>query len=117
MPESQPTRAATIRDAWAACDLGPLKADRQHWYVDLSAARGTKPKCQLETYFDLHPDGEFVHAAFTGHRGCGKSTELLRLKEKWNEAFFVVYFPVTDLLDPNDIAFSDLFLTISMQLA
>ncbi|MFW6107538.1 MAG: hypothetical protein ACOC8A_02495 [bacterium] len=110
-------KATTIREAWAACDLGPLSGDKLHWYVDLSEARGEKPKSRLASYFDLCPDGEFMHAAFTGHRGCGKSTELLRLKDQWEGRWLVVYFEVTELLDPNDIAFSDLFLTTSMKVA
>ena len=110
-------KATTIRDAWLACELGPLSGPTQAWRMDLSEARGTKAHTRLETYLELRDPGRFVHSAFTGHRGCGKSTELLRLKQKWDKNLFVVYFEVTDLLDPNDIAFSDLFLAISMQLA
>jgi predicted AAA+ superfamily ATPase len=41
---------------------------------------------------------------FTGHRGCGKSTELLRLKARLEEAgFCVIYFEVDEYLDPNDL--------------
>ncbi|MBM4034340.1 MAG: ATP-binding protein [Planctomycetes bacterium] len=110
-------RASTIREAWLACDLGPLSGDKLAWWADLSKARGAKPLSRLEAIFDLGA-GEFpLHVAFTGHRGCGKSTELLRLKQQWNLTYFVVYFEVTELLDPNDIAFSDLFLTITMKLA
>ncbi|MBM4031861.1 MAG: ATP-binding protein [Planctomycetes bacterium] len=110
-------RASTIRDAWLACDLGPLSGEKLAWWADLSKARGAKPLSRLETIFDLGA-GEFpLHVAFTGHRGCGKSTELLRLRQQWTLKYFVVYFEVTELLDPNDIAFSDLFLTITMKLA
>jgi len=110
-------KASNIREAWRACELGPLSGDKLAWWVDLSNARGAKPLSRLEAIFDLGA-GEFpLHVAFTGHRGCGKSTELLRLTKKWSERFFVVYFEVTELLDPNDIAFSDLFLTITMKLA
>jgi len=65
----------------------------------------------------LHPPDEWLHVAFTGHRGCGKSTELLRLKRRWERDYFVVYFEVTDLLDPNDIAFTDLFIATAMVVA
>ena len=112
-----PDQAKTIRDAYRACELGALGPDKQHWRVDLSGARASDAVTRLETYFEFCDPGEWAHVAFTGHRGSGKSTELLRLKQKWEQACAVIYFKVTDLLDPNDIAFSDLFLTVSMRVA
>ena len=111
-----PGPATNIRDAYRACDLGPLEGGSP-WWVDLSEARGSKAVTRLETYYELCAPDQCVQVAFTGHRGCGKSTELLRLQKKWEERFFVVYFPVTELLDANDVAFSDLFLTIAMKVA
>jgi predicted AAA+ superfamily ATPase len=55
-----------------------------------------------------------THHLFTGHRGCGKSTELLRLKARLEEAgFHVVYFAVDEYLDPNDLIYTDLLLSIA----
>ena len=110
-------KATTIRDAWRACDLTPLSGDRLQWWADLADARGARATTRLETFLDLREPGQWLHVAFTGHRGCGKSTELLRLKDRWADDYFVVYFEVTDLLDPNDVAFSDRFLTIAMVVA
>lgn len=111
-------KANTITDAWRACDLTPLEGDKLRWWVDLSKARASSAKkSRLETYLELRPEDQWMHIAFTGHRGCGKSTELLRLKSRWEQNYFVVYFEMTDLLDPNDVAFSDLFLATSMVVA
>jgi energy-coupling factor transporter ATP-binding protein EcfA2 len=54
---------------------------------------------------------------FTGHRGCGKSTELNRLAadpEILNK-FLVVKYSVFDVLDPNDVKFIDLLFSIAAQ--
>lgn len=63
-----------------------------------------------------------VHLLFAGHRGGGKSTELLRLKHELSNppevagGFFVVYFEADDEdVDVNDIDFPDLLLAIIRQ--
>lgn len=59
---------------------------------------------------------------FTGHRGVGKTSELLRLKallEKpsgYRKGFLVVFFDVGDGLDINDLDFPDLLVFIAAQL-
>ncbi|MDT5296351.1 MAG: hypothetical protein QOJ76_3231 [Acidobacteriota bacterium] len=55
-----------------------------------------------------------THQLFTGHRGCGKSTELLRLKKRLEEdGFYVVYFAADEDLDANDLTYTDLLLSIA----
>jgi predicted AAA+ superfamily ATPase len=55
-----------------------------------------------------------THQLFTGHRGCGKSTELLRLQQRLQRAgFYVVYFAVDEDLDSNDLIYTDLLLSIA----
>lgn len=63
-----------------------------------------------------------LHLLFAGHRGGGKSTELLRLKEALihppadENPFFVVYFEADqEDLDVNDVDFPDLLLAIIRQ--
>ena len=59
------------------------------------------------------------HLLFAGHRGTGKSTELLRLRKQLSnhlmddERFFVVYFEADDEdVDINDVGFPDLLLAM-----
>ena len=55
---------------------------------------------------------------YTGHRGVGKSTELLRLKE-WLESqnYFVVYFAANDEdIDPGDTQYVDILLACTKHL-
>ncbi|MFO0052491.1 MAG: P-loop NTPase fold protein, partial [Dolichospermum sp.] len=51
---------------------------------------------------------------FTGHLGCGKSTELLRLKAELEaQNFHVVYFESTHVLEMVDIDITDILLAIA----
>lgn len=55
---------------------------------------------------------------YTGHRGVGKSTELLRLKE-WliSQNYFVVYFAANDEdIDPGDTKYVDILLACTKHL-
>jgi tRNA uridine 5-carbamoylmethylation protein Kti12 len=51
---------------------------------------------------------------FTGHIGCGKSTELLRLKKELeDEGFHVVYFESSEDLEMTDVDIGDVLLAIA----
>ena len=55
---------------------------------------------------------------FTGHIGCGKSTELFRLKEELErQGFHVVYFESSADLDMADVDVSDILLAITRQVS
>lgn len=49
---------------------------------------------------------------FTGHRGCGKSTELRRLQKEWQATYRVIYLELDTELDINDAYYTDLYLVI-----
>lgn len=59
---------------------------------------------------------------FAGHRGVGKTSELLRLKailekpEGDRQGFIVVFCDVSDSLDVNDLDFPDLLVCIASEL-
>jgi hypothetical protein len=64
-----------------------------------------------------------IPVLFAGHRGGGKSTELLRLKQaledppQGEDKFFVVYFEAdAEDIDVNDVDFPDLLLAIIRQI-
>ena len=64
--------------------------------------RSKSPTCQL----------------YTGHRGVGKSTELLRLREDLEKQnYFVVYFAANDEdIDPSDTEYVDILLACTKHL-
>ncbi|MBA5941938.1 MAG: AAA family ATPase [Methanophagales archaeon] len=55
---------------------------------------------------------------FSGHRGCGKSTELNRLvdNEKIREKFFIVKYSVKDECDVNNLNYVDVLFSMGAQL-
>ena len=109
------TARDTIGKIYSAFE--PFKPAESHVYVHLEAVRGgwdifremgrridraEYPTCQL----------------YSGHRGVGKSTELLRLK-LWLEErdFFVVYFAADQAdIEPEDASFADVILACTRNL-
>lgn len=87
--------------------------DRQY-YIDFSSVRGGRIIEALgRTIARLSPD-EPTCQLFTGHIGCGKSTELFRLKAQLEQhQFHVVYFESSKDLDMADVDISDILLSIA----
>jgi hypothetical protein len=86
----------------------------RRYYIDFAAVRGGKIVEALErTIARLSPD-EPTCQLFSGHIGCGKSTELLRLKAGLEaQDFHVVYFESSRDLDMADVSVSDILLAIA----
>src|SRR5690242_14350868 len=84
----------------------------QHYYIDFADVRGCKIVEELQrTISRISPD-EPTCQLFTGHIGCGKSTELQRLKAELEAiGFHVVYFESSQDLDMADIDVSDILLS------
>ena len=91
--------------------------DRKY-YIDFSSVRGGKLIEELKdniTFFS--PDAPTCEL-FTGHIGCGKSTELLRLKaELQQEGFHVVYFESSQDLEMGDVDIGDIMLAIARRVS
>ncbi|NET73103.1 MAG: AAA family ATPase, partial [Sphaerospermopsis sp. SIO1G2] len=88
--------------------------DDKQYYIDFSSVRGETIIQELKrTITILHPE-EKTCQLFTGHIGCGKSTELLRLKaELEQQDFHVVYFESNESLDLSNIDVTDILLAIA----
>ncbi|MBD2205304.1 ATP-binding protein [Calothrix sp. FACHB-1219] len=91
--------------------------DRQY-YIDFSAVRGAKIIEELgRTIARLSPETPTCQL-FTGHIGCGKSTELLRLKaELEKQNFHVVYFESSQSLDMADVDVTDILLAVAREVS
>jgi hypothetical protein len=91
--------------------------DRQY-YIDFSSVRGNKIIESLKRTIALISPNEPTCQLFTGHIGCGKSTELLRLKAELEQAgFHVVYFESSQDLDMADVDITDILLSIAGQVS
>jgi len=113
----------TLDDAYAAYDpTKPLlpTGDDSKLYIDLSPYRGDDGDViqQIARRIRRNKFGNFSKQLFTGHRGSGKSTELLRLKVLLDSAgYFVIYFDVEAELDISDLDYEDVLLTIAQQVS
>ncbi|MGB7085451.1 MAG: ATP-binding protein [Phormidesmis sp.] len=103
----------------AANPSRPLKVaqrEDRRYYIDFSSVRGGDIVSEIgRTIVRLSPN-EPTTQLFTGHIGCGKSTELFRLKgglEQQN--FHVVYFESDRDLEMADVDISDILLMIAHQ--
>jgi energy-coupling factor transporter ATP-binding protein EcfA2 len=106
-------RAKDLRAAFRVCSLEPLSGeDLKRYYVDLAPVRKTEAIAGVNTLLDFQEAGEFSTLLFTGHRGCGKSTELKRIQEQWEVDYCVIYLEANEETDVNDAEYTDLYLIV-----
>jgi hypothetical protein len=114
--------AVDLRKFFQATDPGKALAvdnpEDKKYYIDFSSVRGgaiIKKLKQKITFFS--PDAPTC-VLFTGHIGCGKSTELMRLRtELEQEGFHVVYFESSEDLEMTDVDISDVLLAIARRVS
>ncbi|NES76081.1 MULTISPECIES: ATP-binding protein [Okeania] len=88
------------------------------YYIDFSTVRGGKVIKKLKNTITLWSSDQPTCQLFTGHIGCGKSTELWQLKQQLEtEGFHVVYFESDKSLEMGDVDIGDIFLTIAQQVS
>lgn len=120
MPES--STSFDIRDFFRATNPGKTlnvaKPEDRQLYIDFSSVRGGQIIEELKDSIAFFSPDEPTCTLFTGHIGCGKSTELLRLKQELErEGFHVVYFESDDDLDMADVDISDVLLAIARRVS
>jgi AAA ATPase domain len=95
------------------------KAEEDHkYYIDFSSVRGGQIIEKLRDNITIWSPDEPTCQLFTGHIGCGKSTELLRLKaELETEGFHVVYFESSQDLEMGDVDVGDILLAIARRVS
>ena len=97
--------------------LDLTKEEDRKYYIDFSSVRGTDIINELKRTIIFSGDDPTCQL-FTGHIGCGKSTELSRLQKELEEQdFHVVYFESSVDLDMADVDISDILLAIARQLS
>jgi hypothetical protein len=99
----------------------PLEADDER-FVHTESARGDFSFNELLRPYGVDPktyEMKFVppgvYSLFCGHRGCGKSTELRRLRARLDrpELFFVVFLDALKELDINNLSYTDVLLALA----
>ncbi|NER79694.1 MAG: ATP-binding protein [Leptolyngbya sp. SIO1D8] len=106
-------RATTLKRAFQVCNIGALTgADIDRYYVELDDVRSPQAIGSVSRKLDFLDPGQPEAILFTGHRGCGKSTELQKIKRRWELQYEVIYIKATDELDINDADYKDIYLVI-----
>lgn len=110
------------KEFWAPIinDFQPLDSawlgEMDKFYVDRAAGDPTNSALQLlkEGLLASLGQAEPYRAMLTGHRGSGKSSELMRLGEELADDFFVVRFDADITLDPATTNHFDIILGIGV---
>lgn len=90
----------------------------QKFYIDFSSVRGGKIIEELKDNITFFSPDAPTCVLFTGHIGCGKSTELLKLKAELElEGFHVVYFESSEDLEMADVDIGDVLLAIAKRVS
>jgi len=102
-----------LQEFYEACDpTQPLRDKR--YYIDFSTVRGSDLVQELERKIARLSRNRPTTQLFTGHIGCGKSTELFRLKNSLTQRRYeVVYFESDRDLEMADVEISDILLSIA----
>ena len=88
------------------------------YYIDFSSVRGGEIIKNLKQKITFFAPDDPTCTLFTGHIGCGKSTELSRLKtELEQEGFHVVYFESSEDLELTDVDISDVLLAVARRVS
>jgi hypothetical protein len=111
--------AQNLKEAFRACDLTPLVGKNMDYYVDLSKVRSNRAIAQVSAGLStLQPEDGYATFLFTGHRGCGKSTELRRICDRFkSEGYRVIYLEADTEVDIHDVKYIDLYLLIMKHIA
>lgn len=96
-------RVTTLKDVRWAADLRPLRPGDPR-YLDLAPGHGSRAMARvrynLEVAVDspLEEEDEGLKIVFTGHRGCGKTTELLRIEKEFADRYYPVHLSLDESL-------------------
>ena len=105
----------------------PLDGENDPRWVDTGAARGEYSHHRLYRMLGVNPDGAALRLGtppersdylFCGHRGCGKSTELRRVRNDLHSPtlYYVVFADAAQELDVNNLRYQDILLHLASKL-
>jgi hypothetical protein len=83
--------------------------------LPLLEARKTEAIIQVGQILQLQKPETFATILFTGHRGCGKSTELHRLENHWKNDYLTLFINAEEETDINDLVYIDIYLMVISQ--
>ncbi|MBN1347699.1 MAG: hypothetical protein JXQ73_33740 [Phycisphaerae bacterium] len=114
---SFPKKAERLSEVSVQTVVEPLQPGDPR-YVDLRKGRTTTELRQMQIHLEDQDanDNRFAKIAFIGHRGSGKSTELLRLEHDLKDRFTAIHlYADEDLI--GDFDYTDMLLWLAESLA
>lgn len=116
MTNSANILATNLTDAYEICDVEPLQGKGlERFYLPLLESRNSEAITQVGQILQQQKPESFCTILFTGHRGCGKSTELRRIEDKCQDQYLTVFLNVEDETDINDLDYIDIYLMVIRQ--
>lgn len=105
--------AENIRDIYHLFnpDKVLLNDDLKKYYVEIDQNEINIKDLQNRLELGLETR-EPIKLLFTGHRGSGKTTTLNRLVSNLDSRFFIIHYNVLDLLDQNDVNYTDVLFSM-----
>jgi len=105
-------KAENIQEAVNVFEPGPLKVEElKDFYIQTDDVRDEISPTVDEIKLHLRNERP-CKILFAGHRGSGKSTELVRLQSQIEDEFYIIKFSVSDHLDLYNLEYSDLILLL-----
>lgn len=102
--------AKTLDEIYAYFKGTPIDIEEFNlFYTPADKGRGDPVYNRLKRGLTREPDGG-LKILFAGHKGCGKTTELVRLQRDVADDFIVLNFSVTKELDVLNINYIELFI-------
>lgn len=106
-------KARTLEDAFRVCDVKPLEASQLDYYVPFEARQDAV--LRIHSLLRLQQPGDFDSFLFTGHVGCGKTSELNRIADHWQDKYLVILLQVDEEIEAEELEYVDLYLLIIKQ--
>lgn len=109
----------SIKELYQAFSPAPLSLEQSDLYVPLDPVRGDQTVVERLAE-RIRLSDQPVSQVIAGHKGSGKSTELIRLQkelENGDPRYFVVFCKADEDIDRNDVDFPDLLIAIIRQIA
>jgi len=88
----------------------------EDYYVATQEARGGEDPISEISRKIKNLEDKNLKVLFSGFKGCGKSTELLRLQRALKEDFVIQIFSVRERLDPNNLSISEILIAMMRDL-
>jgi len=109
-------KATDLKGVYRQFSAKPIPVEDLHkYYVSAIDGRGDDTTKDMELIL-LDNTNVNTHFIFAGYKGCGKSTELNVLKSRIQDRFLIIDFSVMEELDPFNLSYIELFITIMERL-